>query len=279
MTYRSIATILNDPLTATDMLAFAIQAARQWGAHLHVLCTGIDSTDPGFYYAGAQAIAVQQNLEVAQGDAQALEGIAQDVLRNEDILWDLEAVTLMAGGIGPFLTDHMRFFDLAILPLPYGEGRSFVDVSGFEACLFGADIPVLVAPAGAQMGRGLSRMMIAWDDGAEALAAAKAARPLASAARLCEICIINPDRHGPDRSDPGGRLAQLLSREGAHVEVTVMARNQDAIAAQLLQRAGETGADLLVMGAYGHSRLREAVMGGVTRSVLRDASLPVLMAR
>jgi len=124
----------------------------------------------------------------------------------------------------------------------------------------------------------MQRVMIAWDDGAEALAAARAAAPLVGSADVTDICLINPPQHGIDRSDPGGRMAQMLTRKGAKVEVTVSAQRQYDVASQLLSRARETAADVLVMGGYGHSRLREAVLGGVTRTILRQAHLPVLMA-
>ncbi len=278
MSYTSIATFLHDPSRGLGTLDFAIQMARKWGAHLYVICAGIDSTDPGFYYAGAQAIAVQTNLEAAQIDATTLEQNVRQRLAREDILWDVETVTMMTGGLEPFLADHMRFYDLAILPLPYAEGGTLQEVAGFEACLFGADIPVLVVPDSGGKDAATSRVMIAWDDGAEALAAAKAAAPLAAQAEVTDICLINPPQHGVDRSDPGGRMAQMLTRKGAKVQVTVAAQRQSDIASQLLARAKETGVDVLVMGGYGHSRLREAVLGGVTRSILRKAHLPVLMA-
>lgn len=278
MSYTSIATFLHDPSRGLDTLEYAIQAARRWGAHLYVICAGIDSTDPGFYYAGAQAIAVQTNLEAAQVDATTLEQNVRQRLAKEDILWDVETVTMMTGGLEPFLADHMRFYDLAILPLPYAETGTLLDVTGFEACLFGADIPVLVIPEGKHTDVTMDRIMIAWDDGAEALAAARAAVPLAKDAAVTDICLINPPQHGIDRSDPGGRMAQMLTRKGARVDVTVAAQRQYDVASQLLSRAQETGVDVLVMGGYGHSRLREAVLGGVTRTILRKAHLPVLMA-
>jgi nucleotide-binding universal stress UspA family protein len=73
-------------------------------------------------------------------------------------------------------------------------------------------------------------------------------------------------------------LAQALARLGAKVQISISAAKHGDIAAQLLQNAHESNADLLVMGGYGHSRLREAVLGGVTRSMLRQADIPVLLA-
>ena len=279
MSFKSITNFMHSPKTGRDALEYSIQAALQWGAHLHVVAAGVDSTDPGFYYAGAQATAVQTNLEFAQSNALEIEKIVRTRLDAEDITWDVETVTLMATGLEPFLADHMRFFDLAILPLPYGYARTHIDIAAFEACLFGADIPVIVVPDAATLQAPKSRILVAWDNGSEALIAARASLPIAKAVELTDITIIDPSHAGSDRSDPGGRLAQLLARSGANVEINVTAKLRSSVAEQILQRATETDAELIVMGAYGHSRLKEAVLGGVTRSMMQHSTVPVFLAR
>ena len=222
---------------------------------------------------------MQRNLENARETAQELEVMVREILRPENLTWDIETVTMMHNGLAPFVVNHMRYADVVVLPLPYSGGGAQIDTIGFEACLFDADIPVVVVPEGVTWEGQPERVMVAWNDGAEALAAARAALPLAVQASTTDIYVVEPPLHGQNRSDPGGRLAQVYARAGAHVEITVAARQASDIATQLLQRARETGANLLVMGGYGHSRLREAVLGGVTRSMLHNATLPVLMAR
>ena len=106
MGYRSIGTILHDPAASTSALEFAIAMARDWGAHLQIICAGVDVTDPGFYYAGAQTIAVQRNLENARDTAQQLELMVRDKLKPETLTWDLETVTMMHNGLAPFATDN-----------------------------------------------------------------------------------------------------------------------------------------------------------------------------
>lgn len=278
MTYTSIATILHNKDADKSALEFAISFARHHDAHLHVLCTGVDETEPGFYYAGAHAIAVQQNFDLAREEADQLETAARARLASEDIKWDVQSVTVMPGGLDPFLADHMRFFDLTILPAPHQGNNDRIDAMTFEACLFGADVPVLVVPQGVEMKGNFNNIKVAWDDGVEAMAAARAALPLMKDAKITTIAIVDPPMHAPDRSDPGGKLAAYLVRNGAKVDVAIHARTQPSIAAQLLARAAETDVDLMVMGAYGHSRMREAILGGVTRDMLRLTTLPLLMA-
>ena len=122
------------------------------------------------------------------------------------------------------------------------------------------------------------RVMVAWNDGLQALASVRAARPLITQADLAEITIVDPAQHGPDRSDPGGRVASYLARSGASADIVIMARTLPSVAEQLLQIATDRQMNLIVMGAYGHSPLRVAILGGATRDMLRNAKMPILMA-
>ena len=92
------------------------------------------------------------------------------------------------------------------------------------------------------------------------------------------IAVIDPPQHGPERSDPGGMLCQMLVRHGVKAEVSVLARTLPRISDILARHVRDQNADLLVMGAYGHSRLREAILGGATRNMLEQTEIPVLMA-
>jgi len=93
-----------------------------------------------------------------------------------------------------------------------------------------------------------------------------------------DITVIDPPSHGPERSDPGGQLGQWLARHGVRTEVTVLAKTLPTAADVLQRHVEETATDMVVMGAYGHSRLREAILGGATRQMLETAKVPVLMA-
>ncbi len=102
--------------------------------------------------------------------------------------------------------------------------------------------------------------------------------PFLRRAENVSIVVIDPPAHGPERSDPGGMLCQMLVRHGVHAEVTVLARTLPRVSDVLARHLRETNADLLVMGAYGHSRFREAILGGATRDMLEKAEIPVLLA-
>ncbi|HAW45742.1 MAG TPA: universal stress protein, partial [Roseovarius sp.] len=85
------------------------------------------------------------------------------------------------------------------------------------------------------------------------------------------VVVIDPPMHGPNRSDPGGLLAQYLSRHGAKTEIDVLSRSLPRVSDVLLRHMTDMDADMVVMGAYGHSRFREAIFGGATRYMLEQA--------
>jgi nucleotide-binding universal stress UspA family protein len=122
------------------------------------------------------------------------------------------------------------------------------------------------------------RVMIGWDESAEALSAVRAAIPLLTRADAVHVVVVDPPAHGPNRSDPGGLLSQFLARHGVKVEIDVLAKTLPRISDVLARHAGDIEAEMIVMGAYGHSRFREAILGGATRNTLESTSVPLFMA-
>ncbi len=120
--------------------------------------------------------------------------------------------------------------------------------------------------------------MVGWNESLEALRAVRAAMPLLTQADTVHVVVIDPPTHGPSRSDPGGMLSQYLARHGVSAEIDVLSKTLPRVSDVLTRHATDMDADLLVMGAYGHSRFREAVFGGATRNMLEQATIPVLMA-
>jgi nucleotide-binding universal stress UspA family protein len=110
------------------------------------------------------------------------------------------------------------------------------------------------------------------------MVATRQALPLLKGADKVNITVIDPPTQGEERSDPGGMLCQMLVRHGVHAEVSVLARSLPRVSDVLARHIWDQNADMLVMGAYGHSRFREAILGGATRNMLEKAEVPVLMA-
>lgn len=279
MFYKTLLTVLPSTQSADAVLSAAVEIARREEAHLDVLCLGIDRTQTGYYDMGVNVLLQQEMIDRAKEGAGATRDHVRARLQAEEINWGVDSAIAQIGGIGAIVAQQARFSDLVIQPLPYGADRSQEDEAAVEAALFGGHAPVLVVPD-----RGLAsafgkRVVVAWNESDEALTAVRRALPMLVGADVVNIAIVDPPQRGPERSDPGGALSQMLARHGVKVEVSVLAKTQPLVSEVLKRHLRDQDADLLVMGAYGHSRLREAILGGATRAMLEGAEVPVFMAR
>lgn len=279
MSYKSLLTVLTDLEGIERALGAAVAVAQQEDAHLDVLCVGVDRTQVGYYYEGAAVFAYQTTLDQARGAAQEILQAVRAYLGRQDIRWSAEGVVSQIGSLSQLVALRARFSDLVILPQPYRAERQQEAEIVLEAGLFEGQAPVLVLPEGElplPIGR---RIALAWNQSDESLSAARKALPFLRRADLVNITVIDPPAHGPERSDPGGALSQMLARQGVKAEVSVLAKTLPRISEVIARHARDIDADLVVMGAYGHSRFREAILGGATRNTLESAEIPVLMAR
>lgn len=278
MSVKSILTVVKDPGADAQALEASVAMASARDAHLKVLCLGLDRTHPGVYYAGANAMALKHNLDQAKDEAQEAETAVRTRLKAEMIAWEAAPAVAQLETVAALVAQESRYADLVMLPRPYGEDRGAEDVAVAEAALFGGRAPVLVVPPAQTMNVSPRNVLVAWDESAEALVAARRALPFLQQADRVTVTLVDPPAHGPERSDPGGPLCQMLVRHGVKTEVSVLARTMPRVSDVLIRAARDTEADMIVMGAYGHSRFRESILGGATRHMLEQADLPVLMA-
>ncbi len=278
MAYKSILTVLTESQSAKHILAASAALAGREGGHLDILCIGVDRTQTGYYYAGANALILQETLDRAQADADALGDTVSQLMKAHDVPWGSETAVAQIAGLSRLVADRARFADLVVLPRPYGEDCGLEHEAVIEAALFEGHAPVLVVPEGTSTEAIGHRVVVAWNESPEALAAIRRAMPILTHAEMVDIAIIDPPQHGPDRSDPGGRLSQMIARHGGKAEVSVLAKTMPRVSDVLRRHASDRSADMIVMGAYGHSRFREAILGGATRNMLEGCEIPVLLA-
>lgn len=278
MGYKSILTVLSDLRQLPQLDAAAALAAREDG-HLSVLNLGLDHTQVGYYFPNGMPYAFQDAIDMAVEQAESLDKAVRDHLaRYADLRWSSEAVVAQIGGIANLVGMRARFSDLAVLSRPYGEDAPGEAEAVTEAALFEGGCPVLVLPGNDLPADPPGKVLVAWNQSLEALAAIRRALPLLQAAASVEITVIDP-RGGGDGAEPGAALTQMLTRHGVHADIAVLARTSGTVSDELNRRATEIAADLIVMGAYGHSRFRQAILGGATRNMLEKARVPVFMAR
>ena len=281
MSYKSILTIVTDAARADAAITGAAAIAATQDAHLDILALGVDRTQVGYAYIGTGAVVLQAAIDRAEQDAKEIDAAVRRALaaQTPTLRWTVEAAFTQLGALTDLVAQRARFADLVILPRPYAAAQGPEAEAVIEAALFQGRAPVLVLPdLGAGRAATPRRAVIAWNQSAEAMAAVRKSLPLLKQADLVNIAVIDPPQHGPERSDPGGMLCQMLVRHGVKAEVSVLARTLPRISDILARHVRDQNADLLVMGAYGHSRLREAILGGATRNMLEQTEIPVLMA-
>jgi nucleotide-binding universal stress UspA family protein len=166
-------------------------------------------------------------------------------------------------------------FDLVIVGQTDPENGEYDDLI-VESALFDSGRPVIVAPYIQKDPLKLDRVVVCWDAGRTAARAVADAMPLLERADKVNVISVS-QRPGSDQEIPGVDVAEHLARHGVNVEVQRIVSDID-VAASILSCAADSATDLLVMGAYGHSRLREFILGGVTRGILQSVTVPVLMS-
>lgn len=257
----------------------AIDLARREDAHLDVLAIGLDQTQYGYFYAGESMMLLQETMSRADAQSEAVEAQVRKRLAAEDIRWSVDRAVAQLGGLSTMIGQRARFADLVIMRRPYGENRDQAEEAVLESALFDSATPVLILPDGMDAVPRFERVVIAWNQSQEALAAVRQALPVLQRANSVTIAVIDPRSGGPERADPGGQLSQWLSRHGVRAEISVLAKTMPKVSDVLMRHAADKNADLVVMGAYGKSRFREAIMGGATREMLSQTKLPILMGR
>jgi nucleotide-binding universal stress UspA family protein len=178
------------------------------------------------------------------------------------------------GSTGDILPEEARLADLVVLA--QDETARDLGATGIEAVLFGSGRALLLAPKSEPTSVGTT-VAIAWDGGRAASRAVAAAMPLLSHAD--RVLILSGDHPALGRASDPNRLAESLACHGITAASHGVTAGGQHMSKVLMRSAVELGCDMLVMGAYGHSRFREMVLGGVTRGVLdAPVDLPILMA-
>lgn len=177
------------------------------------------------------------------------------------------------------LVIHAKYADMSVVARRDPSDERSAPPGLPDTLVLGAGGPIVVLPPRCP-NSDIRRILVGWNASAEATRAVAGAMPLLERAETVEILVVDRDGEAPGHGqEPGADIAQHLARHGAQVEVRRLSCDTGSVGRVLLSRGAAFGAQLIVAGAYGHSRLRERVFGGVTRTLLVEAALPVLMCR
>lgn len=178
-----------------------------------------------------------------------------------------------SGAVGDVVARAAWACDLVV------AGDAVIEPSAFEAALIDAGRPVLISPKGELPAAVGSHVFIAWRSSTEAGHAVTAALPFLKRAASVKLATVRREGKGEvDAADSIAAVTDYLAFHGVACTTQVFDLGGRALSTALMETVASEGADLLVMGGYGHSRLREFILGGVTRDVASNAPVPILMA-
>jgi len=258
----------------------SISLASALGAHLDALATGYISPSTAFVADGSAGAAVaavfEMERERAEERATKALSVFETEARHAGISYGCRAVADIPGEAASTVGAAARLYDLSVVLQPDAQQHTFDNTISTEI-LVQAGGPVLFVP---HIHRGVfraRRIGICWDGSRLAARALKDAKPLlAQADSLFAISINGAESTPPDASPE--KLAKHLARVGLPVRLVDLPASHSDIQPSILSLAADENLDMLVMGAYGHSRLQEGILGGVTREMLRTMTVPVLMS-
>lgn len=278
MSYRTITVFLTAPDSGAARLDAAEALCRRMDAHLDVIAIGVDDAQVGYYFAASDAAFQMQAIDEARQRGAAAAEQVEERLRASDVRWSVRAMVAQPGALGDLVAATARYADLVVAAGPHADDARREDETILEAALFPARAPVLIVPPQGLAPDFPRRAVIGWNEGGEALAASRAALPFLTLCDKVSVAVVDPRPRAGDEGEPGQMLSRFLDRHGVRTEVAALARTRPRVADMLFQHARDIDADLMVAGAYGHSRLRQSILGGATRQLLSEATLPLLMA-
>jgi nucleotide-binding universal stress UspA family protein len=269
-----LALIAGDGEKPRGAVDYAISLAAENGAHLSVVVGAIKV--PVVVYSGVaevQAIVTDENdtrTHTADDLAQAVRIAAQTagVSASVDVVTD--AIDPLFSRIGK----RARLHDIAVCGRPRPTDVWATELA--ETLLLSSGRPAILAPEGFDPTRTASTIVIAWDGSAVAARAIGCAMPFIDKAGQVEIVSVLGDRHADDLV-AGADLAPMLAHHGVKVTVTNLPYSRN-VGKTIVEHAQNVRAQMIVMGAYAHSRLKQMVLGGTTTTMLQFSSVPILMA-
>lgn len=250
------------------------------GAHLVLLLLGIAPPPPSSPYGVVSNDIWAGEIDAGQAQVQKDAERLRARLYARGLPHTVEWQYVDRGTVPSLAARHARYADLTLIAPPeagHEAQRGWV----INGALFESGRPIVILPDARVEVRfpALRRAIIAWDASVEAAKAVRDAVELLAAADTVHAVLIDPvpsfEGHGPE---PGADLAAYLGRHGIEAQIHRLPREGREVADVLLRCAADFDADLLVMGGFGHSRLRQRIFGGTTTRMMKEARVPVLMA-
>ena len=264
-------------LESEGAVEWAARLARAHRARLTGVFTGpapVYSQPEMFARGGGMAEVIAAGEDRRRGTEKQWHDRLRAAVRRQGVDWVWRPVRAVEPSD---LVVYAQLADLAVVSRDQADPPHALDTVA-EALVLTSGRPIVLLPPGGLAGEP-RRILLAWKARPEAVRAVAGALPLLTRADAVQVVLVDDEGTCGDGYEPGAAIAQHLARHGARVEVLRLSSKGEDVGRLLLSQGAAFGADLVVMGAYGHARLRERLFGGVTRTALTEAALPVLMCR
>jgi nucleotide-binding universal stress UspA family protein len=275
---KDIALHLSTRTSDSGSIDYAVSVASAFEAHLAGIAFALDPFIPPTMGIGDIAPAgwIDDQRAEAQTSAKATIARFEEAARRNGISAESRLINASLAGAAEMFGQIAARFDLSMVRQAE-PGEAPLEDLVVEAALLGSGRPVLVVPYIHKAALKLDRVMICWDGGRHAARAIGDAMPFLQRAEAVEVVIVRGDA-GKGDEIPGADIGEHLARHGLEVDVKRIVTDDGDVPDTILSHAADAGTDFLVMGGYGHSRLREFILGGVTRTILGSMTVPVLMS-
>ena len=255
---------------------YAVSIAEAFDAHVAAIAFAHDPVLPPTLMGGIPADFIESQRAEAEASASAAIARFEEAARRAGVSAESRLLAASIAEASDQFGKIARRFDLAVVGQAEPD-RATPEELIAETALFESGRPVLLVPYIQKTGLTLGQVLVCWDGSRSAARAAGDAMPFLARADEIEILIVAGER-GKSDEIPGADIGQHLARHDLKVDVKRIVATESDVANAILSYVADSSADMIVMGGYGHSRLREFILGGVTRGILEAMTVPTLMS-
>jgi nucleotide-binding universal stress UspA family protein len=277
MSFKTILSIVGVDERDSDLIA-AAELCQRIGAHLNALVVASVPPAPYGDITGAAYSTWSMAWEEENKRVEARTSELRGLLSQKDMPGDVQPIYCLQGSIDDEIAERARYADVSLIGSELIKDE-FLFHRVLDGALFQSPGPVMLAPKGKAVDLAPKTVLLAWNSSLEAGKAARHAMEMLVRADSVHIVLVDPQATSDAMGqEPGADIATYLARQGVKATVDVVASSGREISDVLRQQAADINADLIVMGGYGHSRMREWIFGGVTKSMIENPPVPVLLA-
>lgn len=273
---KDIVLNLSAKKSGSRAIEYAVSMASTLEAHIAGIAFVYDPFDLVSHLGYIATDVVQEQWRDYKAEAQAALDRFSQLASRAGVSAEPMMLRASFASVGDRFGEIARRFDLSVVDQVNPESNT-TEGAIIEGALFDSGRPVIIVPYVHRAPLKLDRVMISWDGSRPATRAIADSMPLLKRAEHVEVVIVGNERGKQDEVE-GADIGRHLARHGLNIGVQRISHDKIDIADALLSHAADSNADLIVMGGYGHSRVREFVLGGVTQSTLHSMTAPVLMS-